>query len=167
MLTIIESERKHKKFGNFLRTLPSIVLYHYSNLFIHHWSFHTLSLGSIELFSKQKCYVILISMWLVILTIRKCHGTNSNHFGPYSWTPQRLLYHRSIRRGYRKEMNILKISWFPDFIQCFPDFSQHFPIFHYQNFSRFASANVAVVWIRACQWPVSYTHLTLPTIYSV
>ena len=30
-------------------------------------------------------------------------------------------------RGYRKKMNLLTISRFPDFIQCFPDFSQRFP----------------------------------------
>ena len=38
---------------------------------------------------------------------------------------------------------------FPGFIQCFPDFSQCFPGFSPTKFSRFASANVAVVWIRA------------------
>ena len=31
------------------------------------------------------------------------------------------------RRGYRKKMNLLKISQFPDFIQCLLDFSQYFP----------------------------------------
>ena len=35
----------------------------------------------------------------------------------------------SSRRGYRKKMNLLKISRFPDFIQYFPDFSQCFPNF--------------------------------------
>ena len=34
-----------------------------------------------------------------------------------------------LRRGYKKKMNILKISRFPDFIQCFPDFSQPFSRF--------------------------------------
>ena len=50
------------------------------------------------------------------------------------------------RRGYRKKMNPLKISRFPDFIQYFPDFSQRFPDFSLKvNFSRFTSANVVVV----------------------
>ena len=34
---------------------------------------------------------------------------------------------KSSRRGYRKKMNLLKIFWFPDFIQHLPDFSQCFP----------------------------------------
>ena len=55
----------------------------------------------------------------------------------------RSLAYTYYRRGYRKRMNLLKISWFPDFIKCFPDFSLTV------NFSRFANANVAVVWIRA------------------
>ena len=40
-----------------------------------------------------------------------------------------------VRRGYKKKMNLLKISRFPDFVQYFPDFS----------LARFASANIAEV----------------------
>ena len=39
-----------------------------------------------------------------------------------------------IRRGYRKKMNLLKISRFPDFIQCLPDFSQRFLDFSLKSF---------------------------------
>ena len=47
--------------------------------------------------------------------------------------PSPVQYY-SIRRGYRKEMNLLKISRFLDFIQNFPDFSQRFPDFSLTKF---------------------------------
>ena len=39
-----------------------------------------------------------------------------------------------FRRGYKKKMNLLKISRFPDFIQHLPDFSQRFPDFSLTKF---------------------------------
>ena len=58
-----------------------------------------------------------------------------------------------MRRGYRKKNEPL---------QNFPIFNNVSPIFHFQNFLRFASANVAVVWIRA--WKLL---LKLRKIYSM
>ena len=55
-----------------------------------------------------------------------------------------FYYAYSLMRGYRKKMILLKIFRLPDFIQYFPNFSLQ------QNFSSLASANVAVVWTRAC-----------------
>ena len=76
----------------------------------------------------------------------------------YIWVAGTLSKTKNLdRRGYRKKINLLKISRFPDFIQYLPDFSQYFPdfynvspIFQEQKFLRFASADVAIVWIRAC-----------------
>ena len=48
-----------------------------------------------------------------------------------------IFLRKIARRGYRKKMNLLKISQFPDFIQCFPDFSQRFSDFS-QRFPDFS-----------------------------
>ena len=54
---------------------------------------------------------------------------------------KKLLY----RRGYRKKMNLLKISWIPDFIQRFPDFPLT-KIFKVRKCKRCGSLNLRLVY---------------------
>ena len=70
-------------------------------------------------------------------------GGNLLNF-PLSWEISATLAVSVSRRGYRKKMNLLKISRLPDFIQCLPDLSQRFPDFSLKFFSRFASANASL-----------------------
>ena len=61
------------------------------------------------------------------------------------------LKQAQIQEKIEPSLNI-PVSRFPDFIKCFPifyNFSRFFTNKILVNFSRFASANVAVVWIRA------------------
>ena len=52
------------------------------------------------------------------LKVSVCGGVKDNVF-----EFNKVFNPKKNRRGYRKKMNLLEISRFPDFIQCFPDFS--------------------------------------------
>ena len=68
------------------------------------------------------------------------------------------MYMIYYRRGYRKKMNLLKISRLPDFIQCFTDFSQRFPdfsltkLFKVRKCERCGSLNPRLNWTKLNPW---------------
>ena len=113
--------------------------------------FNNTSLGTKPVWNLKYCFsMIRFSFFSLFITqtFTRCRSSNRNILAENQFC---------IGADTGKKMNLLKIFRFPDFIQRFPDFSQRLPEgVLLVNFSRFASANVKVVWIRACNKPIKW-----------